>query len=332
MSREDCLRIQISTVHFISQVYTSFSLPLGRVYSSTSQAFYKAYGFSPFTLTSYLLQHDPAVIIFFQIINNKLFYQDKNSIDFKRYSHNGRQCIVFIFFFPFFELQWNGRLRLQQRYKGWGLQWRRNVCLFVCLFVCLLVLWAQSTTEDYMRAGGETNFCVGCRCQDFSPSSLWPYWRQSWCDMFLTFFLPQNFLLQAISMTLCWLKLSSSLLRFRSYHRFSLFSLVVVVVVVAVAVLVVVVVIEICIARKLKSAQRVLQQLRTNKNIKWKVQHNTSNKTRNGYNYIQMHHHHQSLSHEGRWGTTDDFATSFLHFPCSLLLSGTCRTPGLSIP
>ena len=25
------------------------------------------------------------------------------------------------------------------------------------------------------------------------------------------------------------------------------------------------------------------------------------------------HHHHQSLS-EGRWGTTDDFATSFLHF------------------
>ena len=27
------------------------------------------------------------------------------------------------------------------------------------------------------------------------------------------------------------------------------------------------------------------------------------------------HHHHQSLNHEGRWGTTDDFATSFLHFP-----------------
>ena len=25
------------------------------------------------------------------------------------------------------------------------------------------------------------------------------------------------------------------------------------------------------------------------------------------------HHHHQSLCHEGRWGTTDDFATSFLH-------------------
>ena len=26
------------------------------------------------------------------------------------------------------------------------------------------------------------------------------------------------------------------------------------------------------------------------------------------------HHHYQSLYREGRWGTTDDFATSFLHF------------------
>ena len=26
------------------------------------------------------------------------------------------------------------------------------------------------------------------------------------------------------------------------------------------------------------------------------------------------HHHHLSLNHEGRWGTTDDFATCFLHF------------------
>ena len=26
------------------------------------------------------------------------------------------------------------------------------------------------------------------------------------------------------------------------------------------------------------------------------------------------HHHHQSLNREGRWSTTDDFATSFLHF------------------
>ena len=27
------------------------------------------------------------------------------------------------------------------------------------------------------------------------------------------------------------------------------------------------------------------------------------------------HHHHLSLNREGRWGTTDDFAFSFLHFP-----------------
>ena len=26
------------------------------------------------------------------------------------------------------------------------------------------------------------------------------------------------------------------------------------------------------------------------------------------------HYHHQFLNREGRWGTTDDFATSFLHF------------------
>ena len=26
------------------------------------------------------------------------------------------------------------------------------------------------------------------------------------------------------------------------------------------------------------------------------------------------HHHHLSLNHEGRWGTTDDFTTSFVHF------------------
>ena len=26
------------------------------------------------------------------------------------------------------------------------------------------------------------------------------------------------------------------------------------------------------------------------------------------------HHHHQSLNRKGRWGTSDDFTTSFLHF------------------
>ena len=44
------------------------------------------------------------------------------------------------------------------------------------------------------------------------------------------------------------------------------------------------------------------------------------------------HHHHLSLNREGRRGTTDDLATSFLHFLCSPLPPGTCRTPGLSIP
>ena len=32
-----------------------------------------------------------------------------------------------------------------------------------------------------------------------------------------------------------------------------------------------------------------------------------------GHHY-HHHHHHQSLNREGRLGTTDDFATSFLHF------------------
>ena len=44
------------------------------------------------------------------------------------------------------------------------------------------------------------------------------------------------------------------------------------------------------------------------------------------------HRHHLSLSREGHWDTTDDTATSFLHFPWFPLHSGTRRTPGLSIP
>ena len=43
------------------------------------------------------------------------------------------------------------------------------------------------------------------------------------------------------------------------------------------------------------------------------------------YLCLSIHHHHQSLNGEGRWGTTDEFATSFLHFPRSPLPSGTCR-------
>ena len=34
----------------------------------------------------------------------------------------------------------------------------------------------------------------------------------------------------------------------------------------------------------------------------------------NSSKLYKNHHHHQSLKCEGRWGTTDDFATSFLHF------------------
>ena len=51
------------------------------------------------------------------------------------------------------------------------------------------------------------------------------------------------------------------------------------------------------------------------------------------YKWFNNHHHgHLSLNCEGRWGTTDDFTISFLHFLCSLLPSGTWQTPGLSIP
>ena len=31
-------------------------------------------------------------------------------------------------------------------------------------------------------------------------------------------------------------------------------------------------------------------------------------------NFLQQQHQHQSHNHEGRWGTTDHFETSFLHF------------------
>ena len=38
---------------------------------------------------------------------------------------------------------------------------------------------------------------------------------------------------------------------------------------------------------------------------------------RRGGAHRRIHHHHQSLNREGRWGATDNFATSFLHFPLS---------------
>ena len=51
----------------------------------------------------------------------------------------------------------------------------------------------------------------------------------------------------------------------------------------------------------------------------------------NDYEALHHHHHHhhqhhhQSLNREGRWGNTDDFATSFLHF--SLFFTALCDLP-----
>ena len=44
------------------------------------------------------------------------------------------------------------------------------------------------------------------------------------------------------------------------------------------------------------------------------------------------HYHHLSVNREGRWGTTDDFETSFLHFSLFSTALWDWRTPGLSIP
>ena len=69
--------------------------------------------------------------------------------------------------------------------------------------------------------------------------------------------------------------------------------------------------------------------------------------------YVTHHYHHLSLNHEGCWGTTDDFTTSFLHFclfssalldlansrpVCSLMLSShlflclPCLLPLFAVP
>ena len=39
----------------------------------------------------------------------------------------------------------------------------------------------------------------------------------------------------------------------------------------------------------------------------------------------RRYHHHLFLNREGRWGTTDDFTTSFLHFP--LFSTAVCDMP-----
>ena len=56
--------------------------------------------------------------------------------------------------------------------------------------------------------------------------------------------------------------------------------------------------------------------------------------------YLRLlhHHHHLSLNREGRWGTTDDFATSFLHFffcssyPLELAELKACPLPDVVFP
>ena len=48
--------------------------------------------------------------------------------------------------------------------------------------------------------------------------------------------------------------------------------------------------------------------------------------------YYCHHHHHQFLNRKGCWGSTDNFTSRFHQFSCSPLPSGTCWTPGLSIP
>ena len=47
-------------------------------------------------------------------------------------------------------------------------------------------------------------------------------------------------------------------------------------------------------------------------NTSFEMQHISMTVTNSEANSTH-HHHHQSLNREGCWGTTDDFATSFLH-------------------
>ena len=53
---------------------------------------------------------------------------------------------------------------------------------------------------------------------------------------------------------------------------------------------------------------------------------------------VHHHHHHQSLNREGRWGTTDDFATQFspffpvLHCPLGLGELQACPFPDVVFP
>ena len=50
------------------------------------------------------------------------------------------------------------------------------------------------------------------------------------------------------------------------------------------------------------------------------------------HHHHHRRHHHQSLNRQGRWGATDDFTTSFLHFSLFSTALLDLATPGLSIP
>ena len=62
------------------------------------------------------------------------------------------------------------------------------------------------------------------------------------------------------------------------------------------------------------------------------AQHNLRNEQRTSKENQNLLYLHLSLNCESHWGTTDNLTTSFLHFFCSPLPSGTWRTPGLSTP
>ena len=69
------------------------------------------------------------------------------------------------------------------------------------------------------------------------------------------------------------------------------------------------------IRNKELAKRRILQTNMSLRSFKDKYRINTNYITYIGIVYAHhCHHHHLSFNREGWWGTTDDFATSFLHF------------------
>ena len=60
----------------------------------------------------------------------------------------------------------------------------------------------------------------------------------------------------------------------------------------------------------------VLHHIKSAQKLTWKNSASSSSclDMSAAFTGLHHHHHHQSLNREGRWGTTDDFATSYLHF------------------